>query len=196
MRISLLALLVVLPGVAFAAGGGDSSAPKPTETTKNCFQERQWDPEKKAWVRFSAPVNGVWDASIRKCVRPDKTSHMDLDTRYRAVRELAHAGRYDDAQKVLAAMPDQSDDRVLTYWGFTHRKIGNVDAAMMFYDRALERNPDNMLARSYLGQWLVETGDMDGANVQMAEIEARGGAYTWAGTSLRKAIYTGRTFNY
>ena len=30
--------------------------PKQTETTKDCFQERQWDPEIKKYVRFSAKV--------------------------------------------------------------------------------------------------------------------------------------------
>ena len=196
MRLALATLLIALPGLAFAAGGGGNAPPKPTETTKDCFQERQWDPEKKVWVRFSQPVNGVWDASIKKCVRPDKVSHLDTDTLYRAVRELAYAERYDEAQKVLAAMPDQKDDRVLTYWGFTHRKLGDVDAAMLFYAEALSHNPDNMLARSYMGQGLVESGDLAAAKAQLAEIEARGGGYSWAGTSLRKAIYVGTTFNY
>lgn len=196
MRFALATLLLVLPGLAFAAGDDSNAPPKPTETTKDCFQARQWDPEKKVWVRFSQPVNGVWDASIRKCVRPDKTSHLDTDTLYQAVRELAYAGRYEDAQKVLATMPDQTDDRVLTYWGFTHRKLGNLETAMMFYEDAVARNPDNMLARSYMGQGLVEAGNLDAAKVQLAEIETRGGGFSWAGTSLREAIYTGRTYNY
>lgn len=196
MRLALASILLALPGLAFAAGDGNNAPPKPTETTKDCYQARQWDPEKKVWVRFSQPVNGVWDASIKKCVRPDKTSHLDPDTLFGAVRELAYAGRLEEAQQVLAQMPDQTDDRVLSYWGFTHRKLGRVDTAMMFYADALSRNPDNMLARSYLGQGLVESGDLAGATAQLAEIEARGGGYSWAGTSLRQAIYVGRTFNY
>lgn len=177
MRIALAALMVALPGLAFAAGGDDSSSPKPTETTTKCWGKRVYDAEKK------------------RCVKP-KSSSLSEQQLYDVVRDLAYLDRIEDAQAVLAAMPDQTDDRVLTYWGFTHRKLGNLDTAMMFYGRALDANPDNMLARSYMGQGLVVAGDLAGARVQMAEIEARGGGYTWAGTSLRKAIYTGQTFNY
>jgi len=57
MRI-LLATLVLAPSLAFAAGR-DSGATKPTQTTQDCFSERQWDPEIKRYVRFSSKVNGV-----------------------------------------------------------------------------------------------------------------------------------------
>lgn len=196
MRNILAAGLIAFPVFAMAAGEETPTPPKATKTTEDCFKEKQWDPEIKKWVKFSAPVNGVWDATLKKCIRPDRASHLDPDTLYDAVRELAYAGRYSEAQSVLSAMPDQTDDRVLTYQGFINRKLGNLDSAMMFYSAALERNPDNLLARSYMGQGFVENGDLDAARVQLAEIEARGGGYNWAGTSLRKAIYLGKTFNY
>ncbi|THH38271.1 hypothetical protein E4Z66_01475 [Aliishimia ponticola] len=196
MKRVLFALTLTLPGAAFAAGAGDETPPKPTETTKNCFQEKQWDPSIKKYVRFSKPVNGVWDPKIKKCVRPDKTSHLDTETRYDAVRELAYAGRHDEAQQVLATMPDQEDDRVLTYWGFTARKKGDFDTAFSFYNRAILKNPGNLLARSYMGQGLVEAGDLDGARLQLAEIETRGDASGWPATSLRTAIESGKVFNY
>ena len=121
LRTMILATVLALPTAAFAAGSDDTAKPKKTETTKDCFQARQWDPETKAYVRFSQPVNGIWDANINKCVRPDKTSHLDSDTLYKAVRELAYAGRYNEAIQVLDQMPEQLDDRVLTYRGFTAR---------------------------------------------------------------------------
>jgi len=174
---SIAALLISLPTLSFAAGGDSVITPKPTKTTKECRGTR------------------VWDDNKQRCVRP-KQSSLDDKGLYDAVRELAYAGRYLDAQGVLAAMPDQEDDRVLTYWAFTERKLGNIDTAMMFYTAALEKNPDNMLARSYMGQHLVTVGDIDGAKAQLAEIEARGNAYGWPATSLRQAIYVGKTFNY
>jgi len=178
MRVFLSTLLIAsLPAVAFAAGSGMQTAPKPTQTSKECEGVR------------------VWDEIKERCVTP-KQSSLDEDGLYGAVRELAYAGRIQDAQGVLRAMADQNSDRVLTYWGFTHRKLGNLDAAMMFYTAALEQNPDNMLARSYMGQGLVASGDLDGAKLQLAEIEARGGAYSWPATSLRQAIYIGKTFDY
>ncbi|WP_299733183.1 tetratricopeptide repeat protein [uncultured Tateyamaria sp.] len=191
-----IALPLALPTTGFAAGGGSDAKPKKTETTQNCLQARQWDPETKKYVRFSEPVNGVWDADIKKCVRPDKTSHLDSDTLYKAVRELAYAGRYNEAIQVLDQMPEQLDDRVLTYRGFTARKLGNLEQANLYYEQALTVNPDNILARSYMGQGKLAAGDKVAAMTQLREIQERGGAGTWAEASLRDAIQTGSTYNY
>lgn len=177
----ILVFLMIIPGFAFAAGsGGDSGStnpPKPTNTTKTCKGIK------------------VYDATKKRCVKP-KNSSLDTEKLYGAVRELAYAGRYQDAQGVLLAMSDQQDDRVLTYWGFTHRKMGNAALALAFYEQAITRNPDNILARSYMGQGFVEEGNMDAAIAQWREIKARGGVGTWAEASLRKAIRTGMTYSY
>jgi len=198
LRILILTTALILPlaTTGFAAGGDDNVKPKKTETTQNCLQARQWDPEKKAYVRFSQPVNGVWDAKIGKCVRPDKTSHLDSDTLYRAVRELAYAGAYDRAEQVIASADGQADDRVLTYRGFTARKLGQLELANVYYQQAIDANPDNILARSYMGQGKIAEGDKVAAVAQLREIQARGGAGTWAETSLRNAIETGTTYSY
>ncbi|MBO6776233.1 MAG: hypothetical protein JJ897_12155 [Marinibacterium sp.] len=174
----LLSLVLMAPSLAFAAGsGGDADAPTTTKTTKDCKGVK------------------VWDEAKNRCVKP-KNSSLDTDGLYQAVRELAYAGRYLDAQGVLQAMPDQSDDRVLTYWGFTHRRLGNLELAHAFYQDAIDRNPDNILARSYMGQGLVEQGRVDEAVAQWREIAARGGKGSWAETSLREALRTGQTQNY
>lgn len=195
LRTLTLTVALILPVSAFAAGESDAP-PKKTETTQNCFKAQQWDPEIKKFVRFSKPVNGVWDASIKKCVRPDKTSHLDDDTLYDAVRELAYAGRYDAAITVLDQMPDQASDRVMTYRGFTARKLGKLELANVYYQQAIDTNPDNILARSYMGQGKVASGDLVAATEQLREIRNRGGAGTWAEASLRNAIETGTTYNY
>ena len=177
MRRLILAAALILPTAAFAAGSTDSSPPKPTETTKVCKDGK------------------IWDKKTKSCVNAQE-SRLDDDTRYAAVRELAYAGKYADALNVLAAMSDQSESRVLTYYGFTHRKAGRVDLGMKYYQAALKTDPDNILARSYMGQGLVASGDLEGARVQLVEIEARGGKWDWPGTSLRLAIQSGKTYSY
>ncbi|MAY88905.1 MAG: hypothetical protein CML02_19550 [Pseudooceanicola sp.] len=179
LTLPALALAFALPATAYAAGTGSDSTtpPSTTKTTQSCEGVQ------------------VWDEKTKTCVDP-KDSSLDADTLYDAVRELAYAGRISDAQGVLAAMPNQQDDRVLTYWGFTHRKLGDTVQAQAFYDRALTQNPDNILARSYMGQGMVDAGDIDGAVTQWREITARGGKGTWAEASLRQAIATGTTYNY
>ena len=165
------------PALAMAAGGGGSSAPKPSETTEKCTGGKVWDKGSKSCVQASNDV-------------------LDDDTLYGAVREFAYAGQYDHAQAALAAMSDQSEDRVLTYWGFTHRKKGDLATGMRYYREAIAQNPDNILARSYMGQALVEQGDLVGAKQQLQAIVDAGGTGSWAQASLYQAIATGTTYSY
>ncbi len=172
---ALALTLSLCPALAFAAGG--DTAPKPSETTQDCT------------------VGQVWDASTQACVDV-KSDLLNDDTLFGAVREFAWAGQYDHAQAALSEMSDQSEDRVLTYWGFTTRKLGNVPAGMAFYREAIANNPGNILARSYMGQALVEQGDLIGAKTQLEAIHAAGGAGSWAEASLRKAIASGTGYRY
>ncbi|WP_170468616.1 tetratricopeptide repeat protein [Ruegeria arenilitoris] len=162
--------------VALAAGGDSSSPPKPTNTTKKCLFGR------------------VYDKDAGRCVKPDKTN-FSQDELYDAVRELAYDGQLESAQEILRVM-DQNDDRVLTYWGFTYRKMGELDLANAYYSDAIAANPDNLLARSYMGQGFVTEGKTDLAIAQWREIKARGGEGTWAEASLREAIQRGLTYSY
>lgn len=176
MKSFLLTTALTLPLVgataALAAGGGDESAP----TKPKC------------------KAGEVYDKATKSCIA-SRAGALDTEGFYENVRELAYAGRYGEAQQVLALMP-QNDDRTLTYMGFTNRKMGNTQAAMDYYARALVANPANVLARSYMGQGFVEQGMMKEAVAQLRAIRAHGGTGTWAEASLRKAIATGKTFNY
>jgi tetratricopeptide (TPR) repeat protein len=177
MRALILATLALFPMAAFAAGSNDETPPTPTATTLVCEKGM------------------VWDVKTKKCVAP-QSGQLDDDTRYRAVRELAYDGQYKEAMAVLATMSDQNESRVLTYYGFTNRKSGNVELGMQYYDAALKVDPDNILARSYMGQGLVAQGEYDLARVQLMEIQNRGGRSTWAEKSLMTAIETGVTYSF
>jgi len=171
-----IALAVLAIPWAFAAGDDDTSPPAPTPTPR-------------------CPAGQIHDQKAGKCV-PVKSSSLDDKDRYQAVRELAYAQRYAAASLVLDAMTDQLDDRVLTYRGFLMRKTGRMDQALTYYRSAMERNPNNLLVRSYMGQGFVEAGDLAAARRQHEEILARGGQGSWAEISLRDALASGRTYRY
>lgn len=177
MRMILAAALVSVPFAAFAVGSDDSEPPKPTETTTEC--------EKGL----------VWDEKTKTCVKPEDQSLND-DQRFGAVRELAYAGRPDDALRVLAAMTEGETSRVMTYRGFLLRQTGQIEAGIAAYERALALDPANILARSYYGQLLVQMDEIALATDQLAEIRARGGAGTWAERALETAIKTGVTYTF
>ncbi|MEP1613496.1 MAG: hypothetical protein ABJL72_16445 [Roseobacter sp.] len=172
MRIFLAAALA-FPTAVLAAGGDDSPPKKPA---------------------VFCTGSQVYDKESGECVDP-KNSSLSQDQIYLAARQLSYAGRYRDAQGVLNALPENDPGR-LTYMGFTHRKLGNQQLSMAFYLEAIERDPTNILARSYMGQGLVDEGKTAQAIVQLHQIRAHGGRGTWSETSLQEAISTGTTYNY
>ncbi|MBS1303990.1 tetratricopeptide repeat protein [Loktanella sp. SALINAS62] len=176
MRIALIVGAAMMPVSVFAAGPAPTP-PKPTQTTEDC------------------PQGQIFDLATQTCMAPEDSTNDD-SAMMDAVRELAYFGRYTDAAAILRMMPDQQDDLVLTYKGFVTRKMGDMDAGMAFYADALAINPANLLARSYMGQAHVELGEIELASVQLSEIQQRGGSGTWAESSLRQAINSGRSYNY
>ena len=172
-----LVISMAMPGLAFAAGGGSDSPPEPTETSTKCKKTE------------------VWDEKTQKCIDA-QSGQLDNDTLFSAARELAYAGRPDDALVVLSAMTEGETDRVLTYMGFASRKAGDLEQGLRYYQAALAKNPDNLLTRSYMGQAYVEMNEIALASAQLDEIVARGGAGTWPEKSLRQAISTGVTYSY
>lgn len=169
------AFTLLIP-LAFAAGDDATTPPAPSPTPR-------------------CPEGQIHDRKAGKCV-PVKSSALNDDDLYQAVRELAYLERYAAASLVLDAMSDQRDDRVLTYRGFLKRKGGQMDQAIKYYQAAIDKNPNNLLVRSYMGQGFVESGDLASARSQHEEILARGGRGTWAEVSLRDALASGRTYRY
>jgi len=173
----LITTALLLPTAVFAAGSDTESTPATTGTTTTCEGTM------------------VWSESKGKCVNAESGA-LDDDQLYKAVRELAYAGEYDRTLKVLAAMSDPQDDRVLTYKGFVHRNMGDVELGNAYYRQAIAKNPNNLLARSYMGQGFVASGDLVAALGQLKEIRTRGGIGTWPETSLLDAIETGNTYSH
>ncbi len=177
MRLLPALLVAAFPTLAFAAGSDDTEPPKPTETTTECKEGQ------------------VFDEKLKKCVNPQSGSLND-DLRFNAVRELAWAGRYDDAMIVLSAMTEGTTDRVMTYQGFILRKSGRVEEGIVAYEAALAINPGNILTHSYYGQLLVEMNELDAARTHLQAIRDHGGTGTWAEIALVRAIDEGLTYSF
>lgn len=156
---------------AFAAGSeDDETAPPPkSKTTTECTDGKVWDKDKK------------------ECVKPQQSGFND-DRLFRAAREFAYAGQYDNAITVLKLARNQDDPRILNYLGYSNRKAGRMELGMSYYRKALQHDENYILARSYMGQALLEQGDVQGARVQLVEIRDRGGENTWAYRSLMQSL--------
>ena len=173
LRPALIALIVsaALPVSAFAVGSqtDNTNPPAKTENTTKCKDGKVWDKNKK------------------KCVNP-KSASLDDDTLYQAAREMAYAKQYENALKVLAAMKHQDEARVLNYKGYANRKAGRFEVGMNYYHQALAKDPNFILARSYMGMAYAEQGNLKEASQQLVEIRNRGGANTWAYEALKESI--------
>lgn len=153
MRMAGLALGLAfgIAGAAFAAGesGSDSGT---SNTVRNCKSGEAWDKAQK------------------KCVAPKKGA-LDDDSIYEAGRDLAYAGRYDEAIDVLSLAANRNDKRILNFLGFAHRKSGRLEVGVGYYRQAIEIDPSYTLVREYYGEALLMKGDVDGARAELATIE-------------------------
>jgi tetratricopeptide (TPR) repeat protein len=87
---------------------------------------------------------------------------------------LINEHRYADAlvslQRARAAFGAHPD--ILTYLGFANRKLGHYDLAESYYRQALAAEPKHKQATEYYGELLVERGNMAGAKVLLAKLDA------------------------
>src|SRR5262245_26237928 len=76
----------------------------------------------------------------------------------RAARTAVGHYDYDKAEgyleKVIAASPDNAD--ALNLMGFSERKLGHPQSALVYYNRALALQPDHLGANEYLGELYLE----------------------------------------
>lgn len=107
------------------------------------------------------------------CIAQAKAGTSSADLFY-AGYWLARTGKYEEALGYLS-LADASDPRVVTYIGFATRKLGHVDAALPYYQRALQLNPNYSVARAYMGEAFLQKHEPEKAKAELAEIATRCG---------------------
>jgi tetratricopeptide (TPR) repeat protein len=145
----------VLSVALFASLSSPASAQKGEPAPSNCDKYKKGSP---GW---------------KKCTGGVKDDMTDEQVYYSGYW-LARTGQYAEAIQMLnkAAV---KNERVLTYIGFATRKLGDHDAGMGFYTRALAMNPNYTVARAYMGEAFIAQGRIDAAREQLSEIATRCG---------------------
>ena len=138
------------------------------------------------------PSGKAWSDKAGKCVALKSGSLSDEDLA-RAGRQLARDGHYREAIAVLETVADKNNPRVLTYLGYSHRKLGDVDLGISLYKKALAIDPENVATREYLGEGYVTKGQIDLAYLELTEIEKRCGTTCEEYKALSKAMLAGRS---
>jgi tetratricopeptide (TPR) repeat protein len=170
MAMSLALCLAGAPA-AWAIDPDDDAPPAPTETTTRCAE------------------GTVWDADTASCIPiAESRAPADRDRLIAVVRELAYTGRYADAAALLTRASDRGDTLVLTYRGFVARRLGAIPTGLAYYRQALAADPDNLLARAYMGMGYLELGARAAAQAELDQIRRRGGVGGWPERALAAAI--------
>ena len=155
-------------------------------------------------MALAAPAVADFDAPVKKidCKKPEnknkpackpKRGEATTDEIYNAGYWMARQGQYAEARTVFRLAEDQNDPRILTGIGLTTRKLGDVDAALPFYTRALTRDPNLVLTRAYLGEAHIQKGNLAAAESELREIAVRCGTACEAYEQLSRTIATYKT---
>jgi Flp pilus assembly protein TadD len=116
-----------------------------------------------------------------------------VDPTYREAVRLIDDQRYADAisrlKQVVTRDPVNAD--AYNYLGYAARKLGDRVAAFTYYRMALQLDPRHLGANEYLGELYVETGDLQGAETQLARVGEICRGTCEAYTDLEDAIRRG-----
>jgi tetratricopeptide (TPR) repeat protein len=174
---ALLALTFSATSALAVIPEDEDTPPAPTPTTTTC------------------DAGQVWDADSATCIAIEQ-SRLPEDTLRRTARELAYADRTADALALLALSDAPASSDVLTLTAFAHGRAGDYDTALTLYDAALTADPDNLLARAYMGLALIAAGRPEDAVAQQTQIRARGGTDSWPDRALTRGIEAGAPIGY
>ena len=109
----------------------------------------------------------------------------------RAVDAKEYAKAIPLLQKALTENPKDADANNLL--GYSYRKLGQQKAAFMYYERALQIDPNNRGANEYLGELYVEMNDLPKAEAQLAKVTQLCGTGCEEYRDLKAAIDKART---
>jgi hypothetical protein len=112
----------------------------------------------------------VYDQAKGVCVRASSGLIDDHDLVAQG-RALALWGHYEKALETLGYVKNQQDPMVLTYVGYSNRKLGRVDEGISYYKQALAIDPYSLNTREYLGEGYMQQGRKDLALGELNTLE-------------------------
>ena len=163
-----LTMILFSFGVAHALGGSGSSGSTPLGGTSSS----------QSTTKLKCPKGWTFKTEINKCVKQTAAIEQSLpavgwadsDPAFVEAAVLAHSGHYQRAIAAFNALDRAGDPYVLNYLGFSHRKLGNIDTALVYYQKALAIQPGYVRARAYLGEGYLAQGKVAQARTQLAKI--------------------------
>src|SRR5689334_14393956 len=137
-----LILSFAITCTASGAGGGQMPSPMPSQARESLTPEDQARNDYNAGVRLIEKADQLATDAMHQADEHKKTKALSkADQAYAtAMKKFAHATEL-----------QPSSYQAWNYLGYTNRKLGNFDAALTAYDRALRLKPDYAEAIEYRG---------------------------------------------
>jgi tetratricopeptide (TPR) repeat protein len=124
--------------------------------------------------------------------KKDKSSSVDQG-KFIAGYRTAYATIYDRNEYASAIAQLKAlghDDRadVANLIGYSYRKLGDYRVSQVWYERALQADPNHVKTWQYYGLWQLEQGNRDSAQYHLNRIAALAGADSAEYRSLAAAL--------
>jgi tetratricopeptide (TPR) repeat protein len=156
--VALITTPAMMP--AFAAGGGDPGSAdnmRPTVTPPN-----------------TKSSNAPPAPSTHRTKKAAKQSFLDDPAFIRGYHE-AYVSIYDrhdygSALDQLKALGHDDYANVANLIGYSYRKLGDYKLSQVWYERALQSDPNHVLTWNYYGFWQIEQGNRDQAEYHLSRI--------------------------
>ena len=139
----------------------------------------------------SPPASDAKDTKkVKK--KKDKSSSID-DPKFLEGYRAAYATIYDhnnynSAIEQLKALGQDDRADVANLIGYSYRKLGDYKVSQIWYERALQADPDHVRTWQYYGLWQVEQGNRDQAQYHLNRIAALTGTGSDEYHSLAAAL--------
>jgi tetratricopeptide (TPR) repeat protein len=90
---------------------------------------------------------------------------------FAAARKFILDGNYEAGLTAMWALGRDNDPDVASYVGLALRKLGRIEEAKVWFDRALKADPNHKLTLSFYGMLHAEQGDLPGARGDLQKIK-------------------------
>ena len=154
----ILSTLIATP--VLASFGSKPDTPAPSSSNSSPEASDQKTPRQQVEAFYNDAYNAV--AQAKDLLAAEKPDKKKADKLFK--KAIDHA---DDALKL-----DANYFEALNLQGFSWRKLGNYKKSLEAYAACLKIQPDYAPALEYYGEALLESGDVAGAQAQLAHLKA------------------------
>jgi Flp pilus assembly protein TadD len=158
------------------SGGAATAEPEHARRERPERPKKETAPKRQEPVRVSAPVAAAVapvaapapiPAAAAAPIQPGQQQPLD----FAAARQLILSGQYDAGIAAMRALKFDDHPDIATFLGLAYRKLGRLEEARAWYERALAVDPNHRLALSFYGMMHAETGDTDRARADLEKLK-------------------------